>query len=387
MLKNNCDAALPRILVFLLAMVLHIGCSEDMPDDPTPENPEVFFTAFGNTGTEEIQMDVDSRDGTPQIISLTEELGLVDLPFFRRDVDNASVAYYFWQDQRSSARYKDLDTGELSIVDDVCAFSTENIPERVIRRVSGNATYVVMPYATFPAGSPPGFAIRILDKGTGLCKELPITGINASGIENYTIQDNLLALYYLEDITGDPLITLIDLATGTIEETFILQENFQAATFRGPELWIFNQDDTYLIYNTQTGNIVRTGTAPALPAQGPGMFNSRFSGNRLLVRYVYQQPSLFFAQPAIYDFDQGALTEGSEPFLPELQERIEQETGDRALFGNFAVDLNTGVIALIYVRGNGAAEGGVVLTNFEREWLDILPLPYVPEQLEIRQVR
>ncbi len=332
-------------------------------------------------------MDVDSREGTPQIVSLTEELGLVDLPFFRRDVDNTSVAYYFWQDQRSSARYKDLDTEVLSIVDDVCSFSTENIPERVIRRVSGNDAYVVMPYATFPEGSPPGFALRILEKATGSCRDLSISGINASGIENYAIQDNLLALYYLEDGTGDPLITLIDLSTGTIEETFILQENFQAATFREAELWIFNQDDTYLIYNTQTGNIIRTGTAPGLPAQGPGMFNSRFSGNRLLVRYIYQQPSLFFAQPAIYDFDQGALTEGSQPFLAELQERIEQETGDRALFGNFAADLNTGVIALIYVRGNGAAEGGVVLTNFQREWLEILPLPYVPEQLEIREVR
>jgi len=86
------------------------------------------------------------------------------------------------------------------------------------------------------------------------------------------------------------------------------------------------------------------------------MFNSRFSGNRLLVRYVYQQPSLFFAQPAVYDFDQSTLTEGSEPFLPELQERIERETGDRALFGNFAVDLNTGVIALIpHVDGLASA--------------------------------
>ncbi|MEJ2585271.1 MAG: hypothetical protein P8Z38_09580, partial [Robiginitalea sp.] len=113
---------------------------------------------------------------------------------------------------------------------------------------------------------------------------------------------------------------------------------------------------------------------------------SRFDGNRLLVNYIYQQPSLFFAQPAVYDFDQGELTRGADPFLPELQERVELETGDRVLFGKFAVDLPKGTIAIIYVRGNGAAEGGVVLTNFDREWLEVIPLPYVPEQVEIREI-
>ena len=377
---------LPMLSRILLVFLVLAGCSEDEPE-PAPLIPEVNFTAFGNTGFEEIQMDVNSMEETPRITSLSEELGLVDLPFFRRDVDNASVGYYFWQDQRSSARYKDLDSEALSLVDDVCDFSTENIPERVIRRVSGNESYVVMPYAVFPEGSPPEFALRILEKATGQCRDLQVTGIQASGIENYSIEGNLLALYYLEAGSGNPLITLIDLSTGTIEETLILQENFQAATFRGTELWIFNQDDSYLIYNTLSGNFIRNGTAPGLPAQGPGMFDSRFTGNRLQVRYIYQQPSLFFAQPAVYDFDQGALTEGSEPYLPELQARIEQETGDRVLFGNFASDLTTGKIALIYVRWNGAAEGVVVLTNFGLYWQQIIPLPYVPEEIEIRDVR
>jgi hypothetical protein len=66
---------------------------------------------------------------------------------------------------------------------------------------------------------------------------------------------------------------------------------------------------------------------------------------------------------------------------------VELETGERVLFGKFAVDLPTGTIALVYVRGNGAAEGGVVLTNFNLEWLEVIPLPYVPEQIEIREIR
>jgi len=369
------------IMLFLLG-----GCSEDAAD-PVPVAPEVFFTAYGNTGSEEIQMDVTSRTGDPILISLTEELGLGDLPFYLRNVTNTSVGYYFWQDQQSAFRFKELNSGDLFLADDICDFSLENIPERAIRRVSGNERYVVMPYAEFPNGQDSSFFLRILKRETSQCQDLPVPEVNLAGIESYSIEGRLLALYYLQAGTDTPLITLVDLETATIEETLILDETFQAATFSGSDLWIFNRDDSYLVYNTQSGAFSRSGSAPGLPAQGPGMFYSRFDGNRLLVDFIYQQPSLFFAQPAVYDFDLGTLTEGADPFLPDLQERVEDETGDRVLFGKFGVDLATGTIAIIYVRGNGEAEGGVVLTNFNRTWLQVVPLPYVPELVEIREIR
>jgi len=373
---------------FLALLLLHLtmACSEG-DTDPAPLAPEVSFTAFGNTGSEEIQMDVTSRSGDPLLISLTEELGLSELPFYLRNITNTSVGYYFWQDQQSRVRYKDLKSGELFFADDICDFSLENIPGRAIRRVSGNEGYVVMPYAEFPDGRDPLFSMRTLNRETGECQDYEVPEVNISGIESYSIEGRLLALYYLQDGTDTPLITLVDLETGIIKETLILDGTFQAATFRGTDLWIFNRDDTFLIYNTESGTFSRSGSAPGLPSQGPGMFNSRFDGNRLLVDVIYQQPSLFFAQPAVYDFDQGTLSQGADPFLPELQERVERETGDRVLFGKYGVDLSTGTIAIIYVRGNGATEGGVVLTNFEQEWLEVIPLPYVPEQVEIREVR
>ncbi len=370
----------------LPGIFLVVACSKDATD-PLPLVPEVAFTAFSNTGSEEVQIDAVSRGGDPVLISLTQELGLIDLPFFRRDITNNSVGYYFWQDQQSRVRYKDLESGAVFSVDDICDFSLENIPDRVIRRVSGNEGYVVMPYAAFADGQTSRFSLRILNRETGGCLDLPVPEVNVSGIESYSIEGRLLALYYLEDGTNTPLITLVDLETAAFKETLILDEAFQAATFQGTDLWIFNRDGTFLVYNTQNGTFTRSGSAPGLPAQGPGMFTSRFDGNRLLVNIVYQQPSLFFAQPAMYDFDLGALTQGADPFLPELQERVERETGDRVLFGRYGVDLPTGTIAMIYVRGNGAAEGGVVLTNFQREWLEVIPLPYVPEQVEIREIR
>ena len=118
-------------------LILLFGCSKE-EEDPAELSREVNFTAFANTGTEEVQIDAANDGGTPAIIDLSEELALGELPFYRRDIDNTSATFYFWQDQRSGVRYKDLSSGNIFTVDDICDFSDEGIPDRVIRRVSGN---------------------------------------------------------------------------------------------------------------------------------------------------------------------------------------------------------------------------------------------------------
>jgi hypothetical protein len=167
----------------------------------------------------------------------------------------------------------------------------------------------------------------------------------------------------------------------------ILNPDFQAATFDGNELWIFNGDSSYVVFNVASGNFIRSGNAPDLPAQGPGMYDSSFLGNQMLVDFIYQQPSLFFSQPAVYDFDAAALIEGASPFLPALQEQIERATGDRVLFGNYGVDLATGTIAISYIRGNGSSQGGIILTTFDQNWFEVLELPFLPEDIEIQEVQ
>ena len=370
----------------LALALLQASCSDEGPK-PDKDTPEVFLSAFLNSGTEELQVDIASDRKDPQVISLNDELGLENLFFALREIDENSVAFYSWQGRQSRVYYKDLSSGSVFKADDICAFSQEDVPDRTVRRVSGNGFFVVMPYADLQDTSSPQFSVRIFEKSTGECRDVTVPEINPTGIENYLIEGRLMAVYFLQEGTGAPLISLVDLKEGTLITTLILDKGFMAATFRASELWIFNQDSSYLVYNAQLGNITRSGMAPGLPPLGPGMFDSRFSGDQMLVRYFYQQPSLFFAQPAVYDFTLGALAEGSEPYLPELQAQIEQETGDRVLFGGYGVDLASGTIAIIYVRGNGLAEGGVAITNFGLDRVEVLPLPFVPEHVEIRDVR
>lgn len=370
--------------VFLLVFAVS-GCSND---DPVPERslPRISLNTFLSSGLEEIQMDVTNDGTAPIITNLNEELGLDFLILGRRDIDENSAGFYFWQEQQSRAYYKNLDSGSTFEVSDVCGFSSETETPKVIRSVDGNENFVVMPYTFLAEGASLEFALRVFDRSISQCRDIPFPEIAPAEVENFSLEGNWLGLYYRDGQSGNPLLSVVDLSSGIVTETIILNPDFQAATFRENELWIFNDDRSYVVFNVSSGNFVRTGSAPDLPAQGPGMFHSRFFSNQLLVRFIYQQPSLFFAQPAVYDFDASALVEGAEPFLPVLQERIEQETGDRVLFGNYGVDLPTGVIAISYLRGNGSAEGGIVLTNFEQEWFEILELPFLPEEIEIKTV-
>ncbi len=372
-------------LVLLFFLLLISACSKD---DPQPENPipKISLNTFLSSDSEEIQMDVTNEGSPPIITNLNEELGLDFLLFGRRDVDQNAVGFYFWQQQESRAYYKNLESGVSYEINDICGFRGETETPKVIRSVDGNENYVLMPYTFQSEGMSLEFGLRIFDREFSQCRDVFFPEIVPAGVENFSLAGKWFGLYYRDPGSGNPFLWIVDLSIGEVTDTINLNSDFQGATFRGNELWIFNEDASYLIFNVETGTFIQSGTAPGLPAQGPGMFDSRFSGNQLLVRFIYQQPSLFFAQPAVYDFDSGILVEGAEPFLPELQARIEQETGDRILFGNYGVDLPTGIIAISYLRGNGSAEGGVVLTNFELDWFEILELPLLPEEIEIRAV-
>ena len=373
------------LLFFLTTLLLVLGCSED---DPIPEKtiPRIHLSTFLTSGTEELQMDVVNDGGAPNITNLNDELGLDFLIFGRRDVNENSVGFYFWQQQLSRAYYKDLNTGLTFSVNDVCGFSSETDTPKGIRDVSGNENFVVLPYTRQGDGMALEFALRIFDREASECRDVFLPLVTPSEVENYSLEGNILGIYYLDQASGNPLLSLVDLSAGEVLETLNLNPDFQAATFKGTELWIFNRDNSFVVFNTSTGNFVRSGNAPGIPTQGPGMFDSQFSGNQLSVDFIYQQPSLFFSQPAVYDFDAAALIKGAEPFLPFLQEQIERATGDRVLFGNYGVDLASGTIAISYIRGDGSAEGGITLTNFDLDWFELLELPFLPEEIVIREI-
>ncbi|MCO5726052.1 hypothetical protein [Robiginitalea marina] len=376
---------LRKVIILANLMVFMAGCSDNPREEEAPVVPQVQFSAFLNTGDEEVQIDFETGAGAPLIVSLSEELGLAPLLFSRRQISSNSIAFYSWFEQQTRVYFKDLDSGTVYTAENICNLAGEAAGVRGIRRISGNGTYVVVALEGFGNGPAPGFFFRILDKATGSCREVEIPEVSLSGPVSFSLSGDLLAVYHWQEGSERPQIVLADLRTGALGETLILDPGFRAATFQGSRLWLFNSDDSYQVFNADSGNFTRTGSAPGLLLQESGFFESQFSGDRFLSRFVYQQPSLFFAQPAVYDFSARRFVEGAEPFLPELQARVERETGDRVLFGNYAVDLDRGLVALIYVRGNGAPEGGVVLTNFRQEWLRVLPLPYVPERLEIRE--
>ncbi|MBC2839708.1 hypothetical protein [Robiginitalea sp. SC105] len=375
-------------LIFLLAALALSGlsaCTSESRDE-AGDTPVVSFTAFADTGTEVVQANMRTDAPEPELISVSGEFNLEFLQNGRNQVDTASIAYYTWEGQESRVYYKDLESGEVFTQMDVCGFSTETDFPKSVRSIWGNGDYVVMAYNLFSGAGMPETRLRVLDRAAGTCRDLLLTENAGQDQINMLFSGDLLIVYFTDSGSGLPLLRLVNLAAGSLVTSLNLTDNFVAAALRGEQLLLFGRDQSFETFNTGSLTFGDMGNTPGFPILSQGLFRTRFSGDLVLVSYIYQQPSLFFSQPALYDLTTGSYAAGGEPFLPLLQARIERETGNRFLFGNFDADPDSGLILIAYVQGDGSPQGGVVLTDFEANPLQIIPLPIVPEQIVLRDI-
>ncbi len=373
-------------IIFLsLALCGFPGCSTDAPSSESAI-PVVSFTAFANTGDEIVQLDMRTDEDQPVLVSVSGEFNLQFLQDARNQIDTSSIAYYTWDDRQSRVYYKDLATGQVFNESDICGFAGETGIDQSIRTIWGNREYVVMAYSRFPDGAPEEARLQVLNRNTSECREVRLTEVGVGGQIDMLFRGGLLVVYFTNADTDLPVITLIDLEAGAVVTNLDLTGNFLSAALRGEELLLFGRDETYEIFFTGSQTFTSGGNTPDIPLLSPGLFRTRFSGEVLLLSLIYQQPSLFFSQPALYDLGSGSFSSGGTPFLPVLQERIEIETGNRVLFGNFDADPATGLVVIAYVIGDGSPEGGVVLTDFSGKPLQLIPLPIVPERIVLREV-
>lgn len=370
----------------LLAVLAFAACSSDDTPEGAPLPPVIHFTALAPGATGQFQIDAQTGGGDISVINLSQTLGVEFLENARREIDQSAIAYYTWEGQQSRLYYKDLATGTIQTELDLCGFAGETDTPKVIRSIYGSPDYFILAYTSFPQGEIPRTHIRIRPRSGGICQDLVVPDAGDTGISDALIQGNLLVLYFRAADTNAPTLSLVDLSTATIITNITPDDNFLAGSLRDEQLYMFFTDRTYQTFHTGLLLFGTSGNTPDFPVPDPGLFSSKFSGDDLLVRFIYQQPSLFFAQPATYNLEGGQFTAGGAPYLPALQARMEAETGSRPLFGQFDTDPETGLSILVYVKGDGSPEGGVVVTDFEGTLVEILPLPLVPDRVLIRDV-
>lgn len=372
----------------LIGCCLILSCSKDEPEtERPPESVELEITGLANDGIDFLELNVQTDQEEIAISNLSATL----LPSFlangRQEFTKDHVAFYTWEEQLSRIYLKDLESGMLFTEIDLCDFSTENDFPKAIRSVAGNTTYAVLVYAQFPPGKPPEIRLRIFSRSTGTCKDLLLEDAGQGGVADLLFQDDLLVIFYRSALNDLPVLRLVDLPSATPITSLNLTENFQAATLDGNRLILFGKDNSFESFDIGTRTFGVSGEIPEFPVLQAGLFGTKFSGDRVLVSYIYQQPSLFFSQPALYNLEGGFFELGGEAYLPRLQNQIEAETGDRFLFGTFDADPDSETIAIIYVKGDGTPQGGIVIADFEGNLKKIIPTPLVPEQVVIRDVR
>ncbi|SFR53257.1 hypothetical protein SAMN04490243_2689 [Robiginitalea myxolifaciens] len=372
----------------LVGCYLLLSCSKDEPETERPPASVVFeLTALADTDSDFLQLDLTTDQEGTQISNLSATLMPAFLANGSREFTPDHIAFYTWEEQLSRVYLKNLQTGTLFTEIDLCDFSTENDVPKTIRSVSGSTEYVVLTYAQFPPGEPPEIRLRIFSRSTGSCQDLLIEDAGQGGVSDLLFQEDLLVVFYRSALNDLPVLRLVDLPTASPITSLNLSEDFQAASLNGDRLVLFGKDNTFGSFDITTRNFSPIREIPDFPVLQPGLFSTKFSGDRVLINYIYQQPSLFFAQPALYDLQGGFFELGGTAYLPRLQNEIEAETGDRFLFGAFDADPDSETIAIAYVKGDGSPQGGVVIADFQGNLKQIIPTPLVPEQLLIRNVR
>lgn len=370
-----------------MALALMLACSSDEADAPQGESNVVLdIAAFANTGNDIVQIDLRTDAPEPIITSLTETFDLRFLENTRSQFDTESAAYYTWQNQESLVYYKDLSSGLIFTESDLCGFSSESDQPKFIRGIWGNAEFVAMAYAAVPDGEAPQTRIRIFSRSDETCRDLEVPDAGIAGIRQMLLRGDFLLVLYQAAETGLPVIRVLELSTGDTLTQLDLDGDFLAATLRDTDLLVFGENQTFSSLGLENLTFRPEVRIPDFPRIASGLFQTRFSGDQILVPFIYQQPSLFFSQPAVYDLQSGAFTAGGQAFLPALQNRIEADTGDRFLFGNFDADPDSGRVVISYVKGDGSTEGGLVVCDFQGKPFQILPLPVVPERVVIRSV-
>ena len=376
------------LLLWGIGLALLGSCTSDTMDPREEESSVILeLSTFTNTGSDFVLMNLSTEETDPVAISLRETF---DLEFFenaRFQFDPETLAFYTWENQRSRVYYNDLTNGTPSTEIDICGFESESDVPKFIQGIWGSNSYWVMAYAESPNGVDLVQRIRISDRSGGPCRDLTIEDTNLRGIRDMQLQGDLLLLLYEELGTDLPVIRLVDPAQGTNIITLNLDEDFQAATLNESELLLFGSDQTVQTFAIQSLTFTTESSLPDFPLLRPGLFKTRFSGDNILVSVDYQQPSLFFAQPSVYNLRAGGFSAGGEDFLPILQSQIEADTGDRFLFGVFDADPESGRIAIAYIKGDGSPEGGLVISDFDGNPLQIIPLPFLPDDVVIRSVQ
>ncbi len=367
---------------------------EEMEEEPAePDDPSIDVSVFYENEGTEYQVDINSDIGIEQTEDLSNSLGITPVEFSNfsnRVVDERSVSFYSWYSTQTNVFQKDISDGMISSLENYCALAEEPNVTYWIEFATGNLDYLYYVYYRLPDRGSFSYFVKIFNKTTGQCSDVELPMFNAPvGVVSSIIEGDVLAVNYRrEDNSAIPIVVLIDLATGTLIEALEFDDQFQAATFRDTELILINKDRSYQIYDTESRTFTSNGTAMDLPLPLETLFNTKFNNTQLLSVQLFAGPSSQIFIPVIYDLDAETVVAGGGFFSSDLEIAALEQFTVVPFYKTYDVDIESDIVVIGYEnRLGGGKPGGVIFANFDLEFLKVIELDFIPEDIILRAIR
>jgi len=352
--------------------------------------PEIDVSVISSDNTDIFQVDVNFGEEDFSRFNLTQELDLNNLfDDFDLNIDKTTITYGSSLGLNTQTGYKNLSTGNSGAISSYCLVEDSMDEIRQVQFASGSESTLFFVYGVATANAFDTFFVRIFDKTTESCSELPVSENRTSLVQSYLVHENILALQYTDTETQLPEITCIDLMTKERINTFTLENTFRNATMWDGLLYVFNTDNTFSILDLDSSEVVEGGSfnISILLGYDDGLFKTVFAQSQMLYDLVYPQPSAISSGPAVYDFDTGGTINGDDFFLLTLLENAEQELNGFLVATTYVVDLESETVLLGYRRDDNLGSGGIIYSNFSGDILDIVSLAQSPEEIIFREIR
>ena len=375
-----------RTIIYYLAFLIVFSCSSDSDPNDNNGNPSTNFldvTVIGESDGEVLQTDLTDVTDTSQSeteFNLTTDLGLIPT-YDYLNVEGNLLSFFDRILAQFQVFQKNIATQNSFAGDNLCALDTDEF-----ELLATNSSDRIILLTIEPLEE---LFIRIFNPSTGDCTKIAAgTGFDGPLSTSVVVHNN--SVYLAHKINGGAMrIARFGISSGQLEDEVVFNQDF-AATFRNNEMLVFFFDGNYSSYNSQTFDFISDNgsynTTPSLLNFSIGLSKRQFQGDKMLIDYFYAQPSLISKGPAVLNLSTGALEEGSDGFLFNVNSELVNTFQTAVVVSPiYAVDLTSGRVVVGFANNSVfPSTGGIIYTNFDGDIDKIIELPYVPDEIIIR---
>ena len=375
-----------RLSILLVASLFLWSCTSDSntENDPNPELNKITLL-YSNTDDNLFQYDV-LNDGSDQVFTnLTQELGVYN-NFQLLDCDNDRISFFSLGVNNSSgmtrfAVYeKRLSNGAITIQDQICDLDAS---EEWIIPARSDSKFVLF---TRDNGFGNSHSIRILDRSTNECvkKYLFQGSLGISQRSRLVDGETVYVVYETPGLTY--AIMSIDLATAEINNQLEFNQFF-SATVDENNLHIFLDDNTHMIYNKGTFELLSTGSFPENLINvnlSYGLFESQIVDGNIYTDLSVALPAPYPFSPGALNLDSGEIVKGGNNLILDLIASLEAELGFTISINGYSANLSDESVVIHWRNADGSTMG-LLYSNFEGDILKIVETDsFIPFKMIIR---